>query len=108
MPEQPLQQKDGGLLTRIYQLALWPLRRVLAYSLDNPALLEHGTRLVSRFPRLFNWLVGFAQAHGIVMAAEDPDPDLDEVESVSELSPEALVIYESLQSALRNRPGKLY
>ena len=108
MPEQPLQQKDGGLLARIYQLALWPLRRVLAYSLDNPALLEHGTRLVSRFPRLFNWLVGFAQAHGIVMAAEDPDPDLDEVESVSELSPEALIIYESLQSALRNRPGKLY
>jgi hypothetical protein len=106
--EQSLQHKKLGVIARISQLALWPLRRVLAYSLDNPALLEHGTRLVSRFPRLFNWLVSFAQAHGIVMAAEDPDPDLDEVESVSELSPEALVIYESLQSAFRNRSGKLY
>ena len=88
---------------QIRMLVVWPLRKLLAYSLENPALLQHGTRFVSRFPLLFNWLIGFAQAHGIVMAAEEPDPDLNEVQSVSELSPEARILFESLRAALRDR-----
>lgn len=105
MPEQPLPKENIGLLARLQLVVLWPMRKVLAYSLENPALLERGTRLVSHFPALFNWLVGFAQAHGIVMAAEEPEPDLDEIASVSELSPEASRIYQSLQAAFQNRSG---
>ena len=106
MPEQPLQERANGFLAQISQLVFWPLRKLLAYSLENPALLQHGTRFVSRFPLLFNWLVGFAQAHGIVMAAEEPDLDLDEIQSVSDLSSEARVLYESLRAAFRDRSGK--
>ena len=89
-------------------LVFWPLRKLLAYSLENPALLQHGTRFVSRFPLLFDWLVGFAQAHGIVMAAEEPDPDLDEIQAVSELSSEAHIVFESLKGAFRNHSEKKY
>ena len=108
MSERPSQENNAGFLARISQLVFWPLRKLLAYSLENPALLQHGTRFVSRFPLLFNWLVGFAQAHGIVMAAEEPDPDLEEIQSVAELSPEARILFESLRAAFRDRSGKKY
>jgi len=108
VPEQPLQERANGFLAQIRQLVFWPLRKLLAYSLENPALLQHGTRFVSRFPLLFNWLVGFAQAHGIVMAAEEPDLDLDEIQSVSDLSSEARILYESLRAAFRDRSEKKY
>jgi len=87
-------------------LLFWPLRKLLAYSLENPALLQFGTRVVSRYPLLFNWLVRFAQAHGIVMAAEEPDPNLDEIQSVAELSPETRILFESLKVAFQGRSEK--
>jgi hypothetical protein len=108
VPEQPSQDKTAGFFVQIRQIVFWPLRKLLSYSLENPALLQHGTRFVSRFPLLFNWLVGFAQAHGIVMAAEEPDPDLDEIQSVSELSSEARILYESLRVAFRDRSETKY
>jgi hypothetical protein len=94
------------MLAQLSNLALWPLKKLLAYSLEYPVLLERGTQLLSRFPPLFNWIVRFAQAHGIVMAAEDPYPELDEINSVAELSPEALEIYESLKIAFQDRSRK--
>jgi hypothetical protein len=108
VPEQPLQEKTDGFFAQIRMLVFWPLRKLLAYSLENPALLQHGTRFVSRFPLLFNWLVGFAQTHGIVMSAEEPDPDLEEIQSVAELSPEAHILFESLRAAFRDHSGKKY
>jgi hypothetical protein len=96
-------EKSDGFMLRLRNLILWPLKRLLAYSLEHPLLLQRGTRLLSHFPPLFNWMVGFAQAHGIVMAAEDTYPDPKEIHSVSELSPEGQILFESLKSAFQNR-----
>jgi hypothetical protein len=87
-------------------LVSYPLRRVLSRSLEKPSLLQFGTRALSHFPRLFNWMLKFAQSHGIVMAAEEPETVIDEVQSVSELSPEARALFEALELAFRNSPGK--
>jgi hypothetical protein len=104
--EQPLQKKSAGFFAQMRTLVFWPLRKLLAYSLENPALLQHATLFVSRFPPLFNWLVGYAQAHGIVMAADEPDADIEEIQSVEELSPEARIVFESLKATFLDRYEK--
>jgi hypothetical protein len=76
----------------------WPLRKALSFSLEHPSLLEAGTRAVSRFPPLFNWLLGFAQSHGIVMAEEEPAPVHEQIQSLSELGPGAQQIYKALKA----------
>ena len=83
----------------------WPLRKLLAYSLEYPALLRNGTRLISNYPPLFNWLLNFAQARGIVMVAEETEADPDEIQAVSDLSPEGKVLFDALKAALRKHPG---
>jgi len=104
--KRALQNKSGGVAAKILQLIFWPLKKLLAYTLESPALLQHGTHLLSQFPPLFNWLVGFAQAHGIIMAAEIPDPNIDQIQSTSELSPEARILFESLKTAFQGRTEK--
>jgi hypothetical protein len=90
-------------MAKLAAVITWPLRKILAYSLEFPTLLEFGTRVVSHFPWLFNRLVAFAQAHGIVMSAEESGPEADEIQSVAELSPEAHAIFKSLKYAYSNQ-----
>ncbi len=108
MPEQNLQNKKSGVFSLLAVAAFWPLRKLLAYSLENPGLLQLGTRFVSHFPVLFNWLIRFAQAHGIVMAADESNLDIDEIQSVSELTPGAQLIFESLTAAFKKGSEKKY
>jgi hypothetical protein len=60
---------------------------------------------VSHFPTLFNWLLKFAQRHGIVMDEEYADPGLEELQAVADLSPEARNLFESLQRAFNDGAG---
>lgn len=82
-----------------------PLRKILSYSLEHPELLQFATRTVSHFPTLFNWLLKFAQRHGIVMDEEYADPGLEELQAVADLSPEARNLFESLQRAFNDGAG---
>ena len=83
----------------------WPLRKLLAYSLEYPALLRNGTRLISYYPPLFNWLLNFAQARGIVMVAEEAEADPDEIQAVSDLSPEGKAVFDALKAGFSKHPG---
>lgn len=106
MSEEPAAGKAHSAIKKLQMLVSYPLRRVLSQSLENPSLLQFGTRVLSHFPILFNWMLKFAQSQGIVMAAEEPDSVIDEVQSVSELSPEGRALFEALQLAFRNSPGQ--
>ena len=83
----------------------WPLRRLLRYSLERPLLLASGTRFLARYPVLFNWLLGFAQRNGIVSNSEEIESAPAQIQSVSELNPDARKIYDDLKAALQNRSG---
>lgn len=104
MQEQPPEENSPDTIARLRGFLTYPLRRLLSYSLENPALLQSGTRLVSHFPKLFNWLLKFAQSHGIVMAAEEPEQIVAEVQSVAELSPQGRLLFDELQRAFSNSP----
>lgn len=86
-------------------LFFWPLRKLLTYSLESPALLRFGTRMASYYPPLFNWLLSFAQSRGIVMAEEHADIDPEEIQSVAELSPAAEVLFDRLKAAFKEHQG---
>lgn len=83
----------------------WPLRRLLRYSLERPLLLASGTRFLARYPVLFNWLLGFAQRNGIVSNSEEIESAPAQIQSVSELNPDARKIYDDLKAAFQNRCG---
>ena len=83
----------------------WPLRRLLSYSLEHPDLLAFGTRLVARHPLLFNWLLGFAQRNGIVSNSEEIERVPAQIQSVSELNPDARAIYDDLKAVFQHRSG---
>ncbi len=81
----------------------WPLRRILAYSLEHPQLLASGTRFLARYPLLFNWLLGFAQRNGLVSNSEEVESAPAQLQSIAELNPDARKIYEELKAAFQIR-----
>jgi hypothetical protein len=83
----------------------WPLRRLLSYSLEHPHLLASGTRFLARHPLLFNWLLGFAQRNGIISNAEETDRAPAEIQSISELNPDARRIFDDLKAAFQRHSG---
>ena len=105
MPEVPLQKRKPDVASGLRKALSWPLRKLLAYSLEYPALLRNGTRLISYYPPLFNWLLNFAQARGIVMVAEEAEADPDEIQAVADLSPEGKAVFDAMKAAFRDRPG---
>ncbi len=106
MQEQEHSNNNRSIVEASVHALGWPLRKTLSFSLEHPALLEAGTRAMSRFPPLFNWLLGFAQSHGIVMAEEEPAPVPGQIQSVSELNHDAGQIFEALKAAFSQRSGK--
>lgn len=81
----------------------WPLKKLMAWALEHPRLLQKLTRLISKFPQVFNPLLSFAQSHGIVMAPEEPGIEQNRIQSVDELPDSARPIYEALQKAFAEK-----
>lgn len=94
---------DRKLLASAATPLSWPLKKMMAWALEHPRLLKTLTQLISKFPRVFNPLLSFAQSHGIVMAPEDPGIEQNQIQSIGELSASARPIYEALQQAFADK-----
>ena len=88
-------------MEKLLSVLSWPLKKLLMTLRNYPRVLESGTRLVSRFPLLFDGLVGFAQDKGIIMS--DEEEELEQIQSEAELPAEARDIYEALKIGFKNR-----
>lgn len=89
------------MIDTFVSLLVWPLRKIMASALDRPRLLAKVSLMISKFPWLFDWLFEFAQRNGILVSAEEDE--LKQIQSASELTPEALIIFEQLKKAVSDK-----
>ena len=91
----PTNSSRSGSLTKAVIVS--SVKKAMAAILVQPRLLALATTLISRFPSLFEGLIGFAQTQGLIASSEEDE--LEEIQLTSELAPAERIIFEKLKSA---------